>query len=65
MKKIAKALLSLVLLVGLFGVFGATTTSCSSSEKMYTSKKTRSKVINRNYRMRGTNSRNSSTYRTY
>lgn len=64
MKKIAKAFLSLLLIVGLTAVCG-TATSCKSSDTMYTTKNKRFKVINQNYKMRGTNSRNSSTYRTY
>ena len=63
MKKIAKYLMSLLLIVGLTALCG-TTTSCKS-DTMYTSKKHKNKVIHRNYKVRGDNTRNGSTYRTY
>ena len=52
------------LVVGLAGVCG-TTTSCKSSDTMYTSKNKKAKKINRNYKVRGDNKKNSSTYHTY
>ncbi|MBO4306831.1 MAG: hypothetical protein J5848_00775 [Bacteroidales bacterium] len=64
MKKAVRILLMLVVLVGLVGVCG-TTTSCKSSNTMYVSKKKNSKKINRNYKVRGNNQRNSSTYHSY
>lgn len=65
MKKFVRIALSLLLVVGLAGVCGTVSSCKSSSETMYTSKKKNSKNINRNYKVRGNNSRNSSTYRTY
>jgi hypothetical protein len=47
------------------GVCGGVTSCKSSNETMYSSKKKNSKKINRNYRVRGNNQRNSSTYHTY
>lgn len=64
MKKVAKVLLSLVLIAGLTGVCGVCS-SCKSSDTMYAPKHKTSKVIKRNYKVRGNNQRNSSTYRTY
>ncbi|MCF0211273.1 MAG: hypothetical protein HUK17_00020 [Bacteroidales bacterium] len=64
MKKIAKVLLSLLIIVGLTVVCG-TTTSCKSSDTMYRAKAKKGKVINRNYKVRGDNTHNGSTYRTY
>lgn len=63
MKKIAKAFLSLLLVVGLTAMCG-TVTSCKS-DTMYKTKKQKNKVIHKNYKMRGDNGRNGSTYRTY
>ena len=51
--------------MGMVGVCGSVTSCKSSSETMYTTKKKNSKKINRNYRVRGNNQRNSSTYHTY
>lgn len=64
MKKLAKILTSVSLLVGLVLACG-TTTSCKSSDTMYRSKSKTSKTINRNYKVRGNNQRNSSTYHSY
>ncbi len=64
MKKAFRILMILVVLVGLVGVCG-TTTSCKSSETMYSSKKKNSKRINKHYSVRGNNKRNSSTYHSY
>lgn len=64
MKKIAKAFLSLLLIAGMTVVCG-TTTSCKSSDTMYSHKTKKGKVISRNYKVRGDNGRNGSTYRTY
>lgn len=64
MKKAVRLFTSLLLLVGLVAVCG-TTSSCKSSDTMYSSKKKTSKTINRNYRVRGNNDRNGSTYRSY
>lgn len=65
MKKALRILLAIVLMVGLAGVCGSVTSCKSSSESMYNSKKKTSKTINRNYKVRGNNKRNSSTYRSY
>ena len=64
MKKLVKTLTTLMLIAGMVVVCGATT-SCKSNETMYQSKKKNSRVINKNYRVRGDNSHNNSTYRTY
>lgn len=64
MKKIAKALTSLLLLVGLMSVCGVFS-SCRSNDTMYTPRQSKSKVIKNNYKVRGDNTRNSSTYRSY
>lgn len=64
MKKIAKVLTSLMLIAGMVAVCG-TNTSCKSSDTMYTTKNKKHKVINRNYKVRGNNQRNSSTYHTF
>lgn len=64
MKKVVKALTTLLLIVGLTAVCGVNS-SCKSSDTMYTTKSKKSKVINRHYKMRGDNQRNNSTYRTY
>lgn len=67
MKKCAKALVSLVLVVGLMAVCGGFT-SCksSSSATMYPTKKyNSSKVVKSNISVRGTNKKNGSTYRSY
>ena len=60
-----RRMMMLLLVFGLAGVFGTVTSCKSSSESMYTTKKKTSKKINRNYRVRGNNQRNSSTYHTY
>ena len=65
MKKAVRILMTMVVLFGLVGVCGTTTSCKSSSETMYSSKKKTSKKINRNYRVRGNNQRNSSTYHSY
>lgn len=65
MKKLMRILMTLLLVFGLAGVCGTVTSCKSSSESMYTTKKKTSKKINRNYRVRGNNQRNSSTYHTY
>ena len=65
MKKIAKILLSLLLVVCVAGFCGTATSCKSSSESMYSTKKKTAKKINRNYKVRGNNQRNSSTYHSY
>ena len=57
--------MSLALIVSLVGICGTTTSCKSSKESMYSAKKKNSKTINQNYRVRGNNQRNSSTYHTY
>ncbi|MBQ9638320.1 MAG: hypothetical protein IJV22_02020 [Bacteroidales bacterium] len=64
MKKAFRILTSLVIVVGLMGVCGVCS-SCKSSKTMYTPKSKSGKVINRNYKVKGNNQRNSATYRTY
>lgn len=65
MKKVVRLFLVLFMVMGMVGVCGSVTSCKSSSETMYTTKKKNSKKINRNYRVRGNNQRNSSTYHTY
>lgn len=65
MKKALRIMMALIMVLGLVGVCGTTTSCKSSSKTMYTSKKKNSKHINRNYRVRGDNKHNSSTYRSY
>ena len=65
MKKAFRILMSLALIVSLVGICGTTTSCKSSKESMYSAKKKNSKTINQNYRVRGNNQRNSSTYHTY
>ena len=57
--------MSLMLIFSLVGICGITSSCKSSSETMYSAKKKNSKTINQNYRVRGNNQRNSSTYHTY
>lgn len=65
MKKYAKLTLSTLLVVALLSICGSMT-ACKSSRTMYETKKYDSgKVIKDNYRVKGTNSRNGSTYRSY
>lgn len=64
MKKVVKIGLSLLLVAGITMMFGVTT-SCKSEQTMYKTKQTSSKTIHKNYRMRGNNKNNGSTYRTY
>lgn len=67
MKKYAKFLISIVLIVGLMGVCGGFA-SCKSSKSatMYPTKKYKSsKTVKSNISVRGTNSKNGSTYRSY
>lgn len=68
MKKAIKLLSILCVVAGLVVVCGSTT-SCKSSSKagetMYSSQSGRSHVVNRNYKIRGNNRNNRSTYRTY
>ncbi|MCR4829352.1 MAG: hypothetical protein K5864_07820 [Bacteroidales bacterium] len=40
-------------------------TSCKSSDNMYKSNRKTSKTIKKNYKVRGNNQRNSSTYHSY
>lgn len=65
MKKVVKLLTSMLLLIGIIAACGTTTSCKSSSDTMYSSKNKTSKTINRNYKVRGNNQRNSSTYRSY
>ena len=64
MTKIAKIVLSLMLVAGITMMLGVTT-SCKSEKTMYKSKQSSSKTIHKNYRVRGNNKNNGSTYRTY
>lgn len=64
MKKIAKVVLSFLLVIGIAAMFGGIT-SCKSEKTMYSSKQKTSKTINKNYKVRGTNKKNGSTYRSY
>lgn len=64
MKKMTKALLSLLLVVAITALCG-TATSCKSNDTMYQTKHKKGRVINKNVKMRGNNTNNGSTYRTY
>ena len=55
----------IAMVFGLIGICGSVTSCKSSSETMYSSKKKTAKKINRNYKVRGNNQRNSSTYHSY
>ena len=65
MKKALRILMAMIMVVGLMGVCGTVSSCKSSSETMYSSKKKTAKKINRNYKVRGNNQRNSSTYHSY
>lgn len=65
MKKALRIVMIFLVLFGLAGVCGTVTSCKSSKESMYSSKKKTAKKINRNYKVRGNNQRNSSTYHTY
>ncbi len=65
MKQFAKIALSLLLVAAITVVCGSTTACSSSKDTMYTTKKKTSKTINKNYKVRGNNTNNGSTYRTY
>ena len=65
MKKGAKFVLTLLLTVGVLALTGAVS-SCSSSKTMSPSKKYNSgKVVKQNYKIKGDNKANGSTYRAY
>lgn len=65
MKKFFKTFSVFLLVAGMCMVWCGICSSCSSDEYMYETNKKRSKVIHSNYKVRGTNNNNSSTYRTY
>ena len=65
MKKVIRKVCVLMLAAVLSGLCGTLMSCKSSSETMYGSKQKTSKKINRNYKVRGNNARNSSTYRSY
>lgn len=65
-KKCAKAFASLLLAVGLMSVTGAFVSCNSSKSTMYQSKKySQSKTVKTNIKVKGTNKKNGSTYRSY
>ncbi|MDY5969348.1 MAG: hypothetical protein SPJ13_04990 [Bacteroidales bacterium] len=64
MKKVAKILLSLSLVTGMTLAMGAAT-SCKTEKTMYSPNHKSSNTINKNYKVRGNNKSNGSTYRTY
>lgn len=70
MKKYAKVLTLVCFLIGLI-CSTSIMTSCSSSKRssskgiMFERKRPNSKVIMKNYKVRGNNKSNSSTYKTY
>ncbi|MBR1793100.1 MAG: hypothetical protein IJ764_05615 [Bacteroidales bacterium] len=66
MKKSFKVFLSFLLIAGIATLCGITT-SCASSEDapMYRSNHGTTKVIKSNYKVTGTNRKNSATYRSY
>lgn len=66
MKKFLKTLCLFVAVASVCLVWCGVCTSCSSSkDTMYQPKQRSSKVIHSNYKVRGNNNSNSSTYRTY
>ncbi len=65
MKRFAKIALSLMLVAAITVVCGSTSACSSSQDTMYRSKTKTSKTINKNYKVRGNNTNNGSTYRTY
>ena len=65
MMKNLKRLSVFVLVVGICAAWCTICSSCSSDEYMYEPNKKHAKVIHSNYKVRGTNNSNSSTYRTY
>lgn len=71
MKKFVKLTALLFVCIGLFAVCG-TMTSCGSSQEMdmgegymYRSPKVNKKIIKKNYKVRGNNQNNRSTYQSY
>ena len=67
MKRFIRNIVSATLVLGLVAVGAATTTACSSSKsstakegKMYKPKKSKSTVVNRNYKLKG--QRNKASY---
>lgn len=66
MKKSFKVFLPLLFVVGIAAMCG-TVTSCASSEDapMYRTNQNTTKVIKSNYKVTGTNRKNSATYRSY
>ncbi|MBP5536626.1 MAG: hypothetical protein J6X62_07545 [Bacteroidales bacterium] len=66
MKKFVKICTAALLLAG-FTVAGTAFSSCKSSKEttMYQTKRSKNKVVNTNYKMRGTTQRNKATYRSY
>lgn len=65
MKKAFRIIMSFVLVFALVGVCGGLTSCKSSSETMYSAKHKNAKKINNNYKVRGNNKKNGSTYRSY
>lgn len=66
MKKCSKAIVSLLLVVGLVCLGGAFVSCKSSEQTMYPAKKYSStKTVKKNISVRGTNKKNGSTYRSY
>lgn len=66
MKKSFKVFLSMLFIAGQAALCG-TVTSCASSEEapMYRTNQSTTKVIKSNYKVTGTNRKNSATYRSY
>ncbi|MBQ6046812.1 MAG: hypothetical protein IJL38_04215 [Bacteroidales bacterium] len=66
MKKAIKITMAVLMVAGLVVVCG-TTSSCKQSqgEVMYKSHYENTKTVNKHYRVKGTNERNSQTYRSY
>lgn len=65
-KKCGKALMSLLLIVGLMTVSGAFASCNSSKSTMYKNKKySQNKTVKTNIKVKGTNKKNGSTYRSY
>ena len=64
MRKAAKTLMALALAAGLCLTVG-TFASCKQQQTMYRPNHKSSKTIHKNYKVRGNNASNGSTYRTY
>ncbi|MBQ0015985.1 MAG: hypothetical protein KBT04_03255 [Bacteroidales bacterium] len=65
MKKMCKFFMVMALVVSVCTVCGTTVSCATEQANMYQTNHSSTKVINKNYRVKGTNKSNSSTYRSY